>query len=153
MTDSTYTIYLPQDELRRFDDIKPYEYMNDDSTTQVFEQALYPIFNYYKKRTKHIATSPLPVAHKDEKDTLTIKETSSAAALLLQKLFPKKDTLLIDSREARFDVERTWNIITSSRDFTGYKKVCLAIRPWTKLVYSYRLDKVYGLAITDITTY
>ncbi len=153
MTNSNYTIYLPQEEYKHFDEIMPYEYMNDTSTAQVFEQALYPIFNYYKKRTKHIVTSPPPITHSIEKETLTIKEATSMAALFLQRLFPKKDILLVDGREARLDIERTWNIISASRNLTDYKKVCLAIRPWTKLVYAYRLDKVYGLEIIDVTTY
>lgn len=153
MKETPYTIYLSQEELNQFEDIKQYDYMNEESTPSVFKFALYPIFNYYKKRTPHIEIFTSPVTASKNSETLSITETDSFFRLVLQKLFPRQEVLLVNKREARLDVERTWNIISNSRELKEYKNINVSMHSWTKLVYAYRLNKVYGLSILDTTIY
>lgn len=155
MNNETYTIYLSEKELTRFDSISPYEYMTEDSKSDIFNQALYPIFNYYKKRTpsvEKVASREMPPLV-ENKGTLIIIGTTSTLTLFLQKMFPSKNKLYLDTTESLLDVERTWSIISNSRDLKTFKEVTFQLTPWTKLAFAYRLHKVYNLKITDNTTY
>jgi hypothetical protein len=148
----TYTLYFSKESLGLFDSVKPYDYMDDSSSPAVFKQALYPIFNYYKKRTSKIEVDAVNenTTHLQEGDLL-IETTASSLKLFLQKILAKKNILLIDEREALLDVERTWKIITASKDLHTYKRVLLCSKDWTKMVYAYRLCNAYNLQIVDIT--
>ncbi len=153
MTQTPYTMYLSEEELGRFKNISTYEYMGEDSTPEVFPQALYPIYNYYKKRTPNVVVySTVKNVTKKEK-TLTITETENSFILLRQKFFPQKNIVYLNKREALLDVERTWKVLSVLMDLKEYKGVNFSMKSWTKMAYAYRLNVIYGLDIVDITLY
>lgn len=148
-----YTIYLSEEELGRFNGISAYEYMGEASSQEVFTQALYPIYNYYKKRTPNVAVYSTPKDVTENENTLTVIETENSFILLRQKFFPQKNIVYLNKREALLDVERTWEVLSVLINQKEYKQVNFSMMSWTKMAYAYRLNCVYGLEIVDITLY
>lgn len=157
MKQTPYIIYLGEQEQNRFKNISIYEYMTESSAPEVFNQALYPIYTYYKKRTPTVlpySTTKYPATTRAvTENTLTIFETESTIILLLQKFFPKKNIIYLNKREAHLDIERTWKILSTLKDLKEFKQVSISIKSWSKLAYAYRLNMIYGLEVKDITTY